>query len=64
MNDEIRNTLKLTGVVLQTFPLADLPPGRSAAAAIPRTLQTGKVCNIADLPRGKICNIADLPPIL
>ena len=35
-------------VVLQTFPLADLPPGRSA------TLQTS--------PPRKICNIADLPP--
>ena len=34
------------GVVLQTFPLADLPPERSA------TLQTfpQKICNIADLP--------------
>ena len=42
------------GVVLQTFPLADLPPEGLMLQTFPR-----KICNIAE---GKVCNIADLPP--
>ena len=45
----MKSKVENAGVVLQTFPLADLPPGRSA------TLQTSP-------PPRKICNVADLPP--
>ena len=64
-------TVTTAGVVLQTFPLADLPPeGLQHCKPSPR-----KICNIADLPpedlqhcrpslKGTVCNIADLPPFI